>query len=88
MLYFGFFAWGEFVALGSRVRDLFAATNALSFGMLATATLVLREPSLTASLEKLGFRYAYLFVLVPALFLLTVVEIILVRREKARDDST
>ncbi len=58
--------------------------NALFFGMMAAVVVALREPVLTATLEKIGFGYAYLCVLIPALFLLTTVEVVLVARENKR----
>jgi len=58
--------------------------NALFFGMIAAVIVALREPVLTAPLAKIGFAYAYLYLLIPVLFLLTTVEFMLVARENKR----
>jgi hypothetical protein len=84
VLYFSFFAWCEFVAFGCRLWDYLPPVNALLFGMMAAVVVVLREPVVTATLETIGFGYAYLFVLIPALLLLTTVEVMMVAREDKR----
>jgi hypothetical protein len=76
-LYFGCFIWIEMVWLGCRWLRFI---NAIAFGALASVSVNLWELSLSTPLNGIS-KYDFLFVLIPLLLLLVVVEVAMLKRE-------